>query len=673
MRSDIQGLRALAVVLVVLDHVFGFPAGGFVGVDVFFVISGYLITAHLLREIEATGTVSILGFYAKRVRRILPVALLVAAVTVLAAFVLWFPPRAVQVLLDGLSAIGFVANIHFMALGTDYLSHDAAVSPFQHYWSLSIEEQFYALWPILLLGVMLLPGGRGLRIGLVALLAAVSLGWGLYRSIGAPAMAYFDTGVRAWELLAGALLAMAGPWRLGPRLRRWGGHCGLGLILGSAILLSASWVIPVPAVLPAVIGAVLVLGADAPAGPRSVPGNPLSRWLGDVSYSLYLWHFPVLVLAQAQFGTGLIVALATLPLMLGLSWLSYRYVERAVLDSRFLRPGQGRWTRPAELALGVAVLGVIAGLSIVQLQGHAAVRSAGPWMKLLDRPVDFATVDKAMSQEERQQDIGDALAAQRWPGGITPQLSQLSDADFADAMFACRQNPLWKAPRRVCRYTHGDTPVAVIGDSIAASWVPAISAIGQDRGWDVAALAYSNCSLFDTDVTDAHGTPGFREACKQRRAEMFAFLDALKPSIVFLSASESALTFTGHELDTAAELWKLGAERTFSRLAEVEQLVVLQDPPWGASPADCATRFSPPESCVVPVSARHKAKAEAESAVADTFDNVTYVPTRDWFCAQGKCPLFASRQLTRVDRMHLTAATAYALSDLIAEGLDHDP
>jgi len=675
LRLDIQGLRALAVTLVVLDHAFGFPTGGFVGVDVFYVISGFLITSHLLREIETTGSLSIMAFYSRRVRRILPVALFVALVTVILAFILWFPQRASQVLIDALSAIGFVANFHFMALGTDYLQQDAAISPFQHYWSLSIEEQFYAIWPLVLFALTFFFRDMRFRVAVVSVIAASSLAWGIYRSSTIPAMAYFDTGVRAWELLFGAILAMSGNTansrRLPQRVRQWGSLFGVALIIVSAFLVNSSWTTPVPAVLPAVLGAVIVIGMDAPLGSQTLLGNPVSQWLGGMSYSLYLWHFPVLIFASAEFGPSWIVGLSMIPVMLILSWFSYLFVERAVLESRFLKPDHAgakrKWRLSFELALGASMLGVIVVFSLAQLYGPSLVRSAAPWLKHFNHSSPLMAVEITPSEEQKATEIAEALKATQWPQEIKAQLSQLSEADFADAMFLCRQSPLSKEPHRICRYTYGDVPVAVIGDSIAASWVPAIDAIARVQGWDLTAIAYSNCSLVDVDVTNGTSTPGFLDACKQRRAEMFELLTELKPKIVFLSGSESALTYTGLNLEAATSEWKAGLERTFSRLAAIGQVIVLENPPWGGNPAECATRFSSPESCVSKVSQRHKLKSTAEASTADKFGNVIYVPTRSWFCFEDECPVFSSGLVTRVDKAHLTSAAAVSLSRLILQ------
>lgn len=673
-RRDIQGLRAIAVVLVVLDHAFAWPTGGFLGVDVFYVISGYLISAHILREVEATDTLSFRDFYIRRIRRIFPVAFVVALVTVLFSFLFWFPPRAIQASLDALSAMLFVSNFHFMAIGTDYLQQQTAVSPFQHYWSLSIEEQFYAVWPLLLLGLIsVMRSRRALFLSVLALIAA-SFGWGLWHTLSAPAVTYFDTGARAWELLAGALLALTGAERAGagrrisPSFRRVISLAGVGGIILSGIFVSAAWLIPVPTVCLAVIGTMAVIWADVPAGGLSLLGNALSQWLGKVSYSLYLWHFPVLVFA-AQFGDSWHIKLATLPIMLMLSWLSYLFVERAFLESRFLLAGKRRkWSFTAELAVSLSALAGIIVFAALQLYGPDAVRSQSSWLKHFGR-FELVEAVPLASTSEREADVRDALAAETWPPELRSQLAWMSENHFTESMTTCRQSPMSEGPWKTCRATYGTISVFVIGDSVAASWLPTIDGVARTKGWDVTAIAFSNCSLFDVDVSDASGSPAFTAACRQRRAKLFALLQEMRPEIVFLSGSESALTYTGLPMSEAAKAWQEGAKRTFSKLSYVPRVVVLENPPWGESPIECAGRYSTPGDCIGTVSQRHKLKSEAERSATQSFSNALYVPTRSWFCFDDRCPVFSSGLVVRVDRAHLTRATSALLAPMLEQAI----
>ena len=213
-RADIQGLRAVAVVLVVLGHAgVGFARGGFVGVDVFFVLSGFLITGLLLAEARARGRISLLEFYVRRARRILPAAALALVATDLAAFFLLNFVRARGAVVDSLNAAGFVANFHFAATGVDYFARQDPPSPILHFWSLSVEEQFYVVWPLLLTLVLFGVARRGALherrlLGVLVALAGASLGWSIYLTHAAPTTAYFSPFTRAWELGLGATLAV---------------------------------------------------------------------------------------------------------------------------------------------------------------------------------------------------------------------------------------------------------------------------------------------------------------------------------------------------------------------------------------------------------------------------------------------------------------------------------
>ncbi len=218
-RGDIQGLRAVAVLLVIANHVFDEPVGGFLGVDVFFVLSGFLITGLLVREHQREGSISYADFYRRRVRRIVPVATLVLVVTVVATFALYSAERGREVALDAGWAFGFLANWRFADIGTDYFAAGGPLSPLQHYWSLSVEEQFYVVWPTLVVACLWIVGRRGgsRRTGRLALLTVtllvivVSFIYSLWHSQGQPISAYFSTADRAWELAAGAAIAVASP------------------------------------------------------------------------------------------------------------------------------------------------------------------------------------------------------------------------------------------------------------------------------------------------------------------------------------------------------------------------------------------------------------------------------------------------------------------------------
>jgi peptidoglycan/LPS O-acetylase OafA/YrhL len=351
-RRDIQGLRALAVVGVILGHVRGWPGGGFAGVDVFFVISGFLITGLLLREAEQTGRISLRAFYARRIRRILPAAVLVLAAVAVTAWFVFNRTRAEATLWDAAAALGLVANWRFAAVGTDYFAQTDAISPLQHFWSLSVEEQFYLVWPgLLLILVLLLPAARrsgaALRVTVgaaAAIVVGASLLVGALQTPLEAAVAYFSTATRGWELGVGALLAAALPVlrrlprALGAALQ-W---LGLAGVVGAFFAVSEATPFPVPGAVLPVAATALVLAGGAGGDPRQrhlFPlSNPVSVFVGDASYSLYLWHFPVLVFAgvllpDAPATSGIVLAAtAVVALAAYLGW------EQPLHRSPWLRP-----------------------------------------------------------------------------------------------------------------------------------------------------------------------------------------------------------------------------------------------------------------------------------------------------------------------------------------------
>jgi peptidoglycan/LPS O-acetylase OafA/YrhL len=377
-RPDIQGLRALAVLLVIAAHAgFSTFAGGFVGVDVFFVISGFLITSLLVREATRTDRISLKGFYARRARRILPAAALVAVATVVASIAFLPLVRAVEVIKDSIWVAAFAANIRFASVGTDYFAQGEPASPLQHYWSLSVEEQYYLVWPLLLVGWLAWAARRKAgplsltpALVLVGVLSLASFCWSLWATYASPTTAYFSTLTRAWELGVGSALAI---WmalrsaRSYQRPPRWFVEAvgAAGVLAIAVAVLGYGPDTPFPgyqALLPVLGTAALLYVGGAHAGdqaddqaaqrrPSSVSrllSVPLAVVIGDWSYSLYLWHWPVLRIAQDHLGVDrlplgqLVLALA---LVFGLSALSYRFVEEP------FRRGE-LWSRPK---LGVAL------------------------------------------------------------------------------------------------------------------------------------------------------------------------------------------------------------------------------------------------------------------------------------------------------------------------------
>jgi peptidoglycan/LPS O-acetylase OafA/YrhL len=368
-RPDIEGMRAIAVGLVLLFHGYQYPfTGGFVGVDVFFVISGFLITSLLLHEQTKTGRISILGFYARRARRILPASAVLVVATIFATYYFLGFIAGNSVAEDAKWTAVFAANIHFGLIGTDYLGSQLPPSPLQHMWSLGVEEQFYVVWPGLFLLMVLIVRGsrhRNAMAGVLMVIIGASFAWSVISTMSDATWAYFSPLTRTWELALGALVAVMAPAI--SRLRTaWVSEllavCGLAGIAASALLFTETTPYPGSAVaLPVVSSAVLI--AAGCSNPKTLVGHALSlppmQWLGARSYSLYLWHWPVLIIAAQYVGVDKLSAWQNTGLLLMAvvaSALSYRLVENPVRRARVLTSRTG-----LSLAMGaVLIVGTIA-------------------------------------------------------------------------------------------------------------------------------------------------------------------------------------------------------------------------------------------------------------------------------------------------------------------------
>jgi peptidoglycan/LPS O-acetylase OafA/YrhL len=376
-RADIEGLRAVAIILVVLYHCgVTWLTGGYVGVDVFFVVSGFLITGLLIREHEERGTVSIPGFYARRSRRILPAAMVVIIATVIGAHQIQNFITYAQTAVDARWAALFAANFHFAIQGTNYFDASFAPSPLLHYWSLAVEEQFYVVWPavVLLAGLALRrwPLRRAVLVA-AAIICVASFVWALLEAKTDPTWAFFSPLTRAWELGLGALaatlvtLASRIPKPAGIALA-WG---GLAAILVSALVYSDTVTSYPGAVLllTPVLGTVAVIvGGCSGTGAVHLLGLRPVRSVGRVSYGWYLLHYPPMILAAGILWTGpvsvherLAIAAATL----AVAYVMYALLEKPIRRSRTL--AQRPW---ASIAMG---LGFVAAAFLVALLLHKSI------------------------------------------------------------------------------------------------------------------------------------------------------------------------------------------------------------------------------------------------------------------------------------------------------------
>ena len=376
-RPDIEGMRAIAVGLVILFHAYHQPfTGGFVGVDVFFVISGFLITSLLLKEQSRTGRISIPGFYARRVRRILPAATLVVVITLFATYrwLGFFAGNSVAT--DTKWTEIFAANIHFGLVGTNYFGALLPPSPLQHMWSLGVEEQFYLVWPGVFLVLILIARGaqhRKALAGALFLILAASLIWSVIQTAVNQTWAYYSPLTRGWELALGALVAVLAPtiarlkYAWAPQALAFAGLAGIGL---AAVLFTSGTRYPGSAVTLPVVGSAVLIAAGC-ANERTIVGRALSarpmQWVGARSYSMYLWHWPLLII-PAQYATRELSAFqntAWVLLAVVASAITYRLVENPVRRSKLLASRTG-----LSLAIGAILVGLTIFLAQWQIASH---------------------------------------------------------------------------------------------------------------------------------------------------------------------------------------------------------------------------------------------------------------------------------------------------------------
>lgn len=372
-RPDVEGLRAVAVVAVILFHTkLASFTGGFIGVDVFYVISGFVITGVLLRKVEGSGSLGFGDFYARRARRILPAAGLVLVATILASYHWLGFVRGAEVADDAKWCAVFLGNFHFLAIGTNYFSSQLPPSPLQNYWSLGVEEQFYVVYPLgLFLSLLLIPkvSIRHKVMIFTALVIGGSLAWSIYQTSADPYSAYLSSLTRAWELALGGFVTAGTQYWL--RIRRHVGALltwiGIGGILYAGFAYTGSTAYPGWAAVVPVVGAALIIVGGMSAGRLGVEillGTFVFRWIGKLSYSLYLWSWPVLTIAEQETTKSLSVGqrLLTILASLVLAIVTYTLIENPIRHSKWVARS---WWRG--VVLGLLIIGIVLVVATVEL------------------------------------------------------------------------------------------------------------------------------------------------------------------------------------------------------------------------------------------------------------------------------------------------------------------
>jgi len=672
-RPDVEGLRAVAVVVVVLFHTkIAHFSGGFVGVDVFFVLSGFLITRLLLREITSTGTISLRHFWARRARRLLPASCVVVVVTVIASQALLSPIAQRPLATDALAAGGFVINFVFAGRLGDYFASQVGQtpSPLLHFWSLAVEEQFYLFWPLALLGLHRRPRRyRRLVTTTMIAVAVVSFGACVWMTRTHPTGAFYLLPARMWELAIGGLIAVAGTaWKqVSPTARAVAAWVGVVGVATAVLTFDDSVAFPGTAALLPVLGTALIVvggGSDAAAfAPIAILRHPSLQWIGRRSYAIYLWHWPALVLAEAKWGPlSLGQRFIAIGIAVALAAASLRLVEDPVRHSTWVasRPNRGL-VLGASLCATVLFTGAIS--SALPRQLDSGTVAAAPVLDLVAPTTTAATTGSVIADAAALtgDDLASLVAANRAvleqgltttavPRNMRPSLGKLYDdrpAVYGDGCVAIgvddKLNP--------CRYgqTTSSIKVVLLGDSHAAQWFPPLQRIAESNGLELIVLAKGGCPA----ATVAIPTATLARTCPIWRDKAVQFIADERPDLVILTGSR-------HYPNSDQE-WSAGFTTTLGRLKDLTPrvLVLGDNPDSRAEPATCLSEHLTNVGACVNSRTRavEAGKLEAERSAADQA-GARFVDTSDWLCTATDCPLIIGDILMFRDVNHLTTVAA---------------
>jgi peptidoglycan/LPS O-acetylase OafA/YrhL len=697
-RPDVEGLRGIAVLIVVLFHAgLAGVIGGFVGVDVFFVISGVLITGLLLREHERTGRIAFLPFYARRARRLLPAAIVVLLATLIAAMNLVAPLDRPSIGLDGAAAALSIGNIRFALASGDYFASVTSPSPFLHFWSLAVEEQFYLVWPaLILLAARGIHARRRLVLALLGVVAA-SFAANLLLTDLAANWAFYSLPTRAWELGLGGLAAVvvgAGITNRAPRIVAGAaGWLGLAAIAFATVTFDADLAYPgVAALVPAVGTAVLLGAGQRRFGPSLLLATAPLRIVGRISYSLYLVHWPILVLAPFALGGPVDdlgrAGLVGLSLLVGAaSW--------AIIETPFRRPLPRIVAPPARtisvgLAAIIAVVVVAAGPSV----GWGAVQASTgqtATSESIDNS-DIAWADDAVATEPslapgaepastaptsndspgpsvkpvasaaaRPVLPADVAVTGALPANVRPALADArADEERLRADGCLAFERVTVPPDCVYGVPTGKFTVALVGDSHAAQWFPALERVARHEGWRVVTFVKVACPFIAMPVSNTALRREYRECAAYNEATIDR-LNALRPDLTIVSMSRIAIhPMSGADDTVAAKGAAVG--RMVARVPG--RVAILVDTPYGGRdvPACLSEHLTHVEACAIPHAIAFTDHLGGLETLAAKASGAARIDLTKRICIGDPCAVVINDRIVYRDIGHLTATFARSLA-----------
>jgi peptidoglycan/LPS O-acetylase OafA/YrhL len=664
-RPDIEGLRAVALVAVLLYHAgLSFVPGGYVGVDVFFMISGFLMTGLLLKELEQSGKLSIMRFYSRRAKRLLPMTVVVLGTVVVASGLLFSPVRMDEVSFDVVAAGLYVMNWRLAIQTADYFGAGLQASPVQHFWTLGVEEQFYLVWPTLLLAVAWCcrRTGWSLRPALAATLAVVafsSLAYSVYSTEHEAGAAYFSTLTRGWELaLGGALALVPGSWLQLPRLAAVALACiGLGAIVWSTVRFSDDTLFPGYAALLPTLGTAAIIAA----GFSSTSAMPVRllilapvRHVGRISYSWYLWHWPPLIFAAELWGRlSALESLAVLAASYVPAVLTHHWIEKPFHHSKILTIYPHR-----ALALGGACTFAAVALGLMLFAVAPTVPEA---------PESQVAGAAAMLEGDRSlQESADAVHPT--PREAEDQRSQM----YADGCHV--ERPDTTSPECVYGDPSSKTTVVLFGDSHALHWFPALHALAKERNWRLVGLTKSACPPAEVHRYNAALRREYRECDAWREEVLQRIVQDENPSLIVTSMlNPYQVMEDGQRLDrkTSHTALEEGYVSTLQKLRRTgAEVVVIKDIPHPHKDVpECVSRsLRRLEDCAIP---RSKAFTypPINARAAAQVDGVHLIDPTPVLCLEKACPAVIGDALVYRNGAHLTPTYVRTLAPWLGERL----
>jgi peptidoglycan/LPS O-acetylase OafA/YrhL len=684
-RTDIEGLRAIAVLAVLLFHA-GVPglAGGYVGVDVFFVVSGFLITSLLVTEKESSGSISLSSFYARRVRRLLPVSAVVAISTLISSWI-WLEPLRLRGLANDVLAVAtFSSNFVFAHRGADYLQSTLPPSPLQHYWSLAVEEQFYVVWPLLI--ALLCIGATATsrfsiraRVAVVStVVAVVSFVLCMQMMDSSQPWAFFSPHTRAFELAVGAVAAVlpmvTAKWfRSVSAVMAWIGLIG---IVVAVIRFDETTKFPGPWALLPVIATALVLrgGMATQWAPNAALQLAPFQWLGSRSYSAYLWHWPILIVVAAGFNRELSVidGLVCTAIALGLSEFSYRLVENPIRHDISIRG-----LRAAAMATAIIVL--VAGAGVLARNNPPTI-TAGP-DATTPTLIGDTTIPSGLAattttlvptaptlppQGKPVQAIVEAASKTGLPGNLTPGLSRaISDMPI---IYNNNCHAGFSAIRpKNCVFGNKDSAIVVglYGDSHAAQWFPALEKVAIKRNWKLITYTKRGCPPAEIPTYSSVLGKVYKECAPWRRNVLDQMVtDGVQ--VVFVAHFDRLLSAS-----TKKPMWqKEWREAMKGTVAELEDRgikpILVQDTPYpGQDVPTCLSRsYTNIQQCSPSVTAAYRADMH-EMLVDFDREGQQVLWVKKWFCTALSCPTVVGNVLVYRDDNHMTVTYASLIAPLL--------